>query len=168
MENRKATEYNELVGISKDGGLVILEEIFSYGENGLKGATGYIMETLTQDQIDLARSEEQLKEYWQDAVANNMTEASLDEWVEGMNENYNDENGYFYGDDPSFRELTNEIYSNLSDEDKAVVKEHIGEKGKDFVDFDCQSCGRCMLTDHKDYSVLLRPDLLEKIIAVEK
>lgn len=163
MNNREATTYNAIIGITKSHELVVLEDIFTYKGSSLRGATGYTMRILTQTEIDERNEPSELKEYWQQAVEAGTTEDSLEDWSEGVKgEMASDQ--YFPLDDTSFREQTKEIYNKLSDEDRTAIENVLGVLGTDFVDFDCQSCGSCIPTDLDDYEVLLRPDLLEKVI----
>lgn len=167
MQERKATTYLEIVGINKQGELVVLEDIFQYGDNGLKGATGFTMRPLTQEEIDERNEPSELKEYWQQAVEAGTTEDSLEDWTE-LAKSELGERQYFPFDDNSFRYDTDNAYSKLSDENKAIIDKEFGEIEKDFVDYDCVGCGRCLPTDHKDYRVLLRPDLHELIVKAEE
>lgn len=155
------TNYNQIIGVT-DEGIVVLERTFEHSKD-FKGACGYIISPLTQEEIEIGRDSENLKEYWKEAVAGGYTEDSFEDWVEQVNDEYNNEDGrqYFYMDDPSSREDMDKAYNSLTDEQKAQLDKVFGAKGKDFVDWDCRQSGRCIPTERKDYKLLLNPELLK-------
>lgn len=158
--------YNEIIGITKDHRVIILDHVFEY-DGGFKGATRFEMTTLTQEEIDerndLDNVREYVRDFWQDAVANGTTELGLDDFAEKEREELAD-GCLYYGDDPSFRREADEAFEKLTDEQKAQFNEIIGVKDKDFVDWESGCCGR-IGDDYKawEWAVLFRPDLLKVI-----
>lgn len=80
------TAYNEVIGYTPDGDVIILHDTFDHG-NGFRGATGSILELISQERYDQDTSdealEEQAEELWrQDAGSTNGTTKSLEEWAE--------------------------------------------------------------------------------------
>lgn len=128
---RTSKTYNEIVGITKDGKLFILEDIFEYvnedGSVGLHGATRYEMGVITKEDIgnrnDIDEVMFNYKDVWQDMVANNQTELGLKEWAEEQIEDLNPEL-YTLSDDPSFRQETQEAYDRLPDSYKGCCQRH--------------------------------------------
>lgn len=164
---RQATEYNEIIGIA-DGEIVVLEDTFKY-DSELQGATGFTVAQLTDEMIEEAKDPDNMVDLWQEAVRAGATTDGLKEWTDEVNAEYNlGERQYFGTDDTSEREEMDEIFAKLSKEDQAKVIKEFGEIGKDFRDWDVRSFGRCIPTDEKDYSLLLRPDLLEKVREAER
>lgn len=167
---QEKTPYNEIVGITKDHTVVILDYTFKYSD-GFKGATYIEIGCLTQGEIDrendLENIKEQCRDLWIQAVDADETELGLDDYTKQMLEEKPDD-CYFFGDDPSFRWETDKAYEKLTDEQRAAVEKVLGEKGKDFIDWHCGSCGR-IGDSYKnwDWEVLLRPDLLEEIAKYE-
>lgn len=159
---KEQTNYNEIVGVSKDGELVVLEYTFAYEDGELKGATGHTMGTLTEQMIEAQSETDQIKDYWQEAVSAGDTEDSLADWAEKVQSSLG-EGEYYFMDDPSFRDETDEAYNRLTEDQKSQLDQVFGKKGEDFVDYDVRACGRCLPTKAEDYTLLLRPDLLQTI-----
>lgn len=162
---RKATTYNKIIGLTKDRELIILNDIFSYGD-GFKGATYTKMRPLTQAEIDagLENEESYCKELWQDAVANGNYENSLADFTDEIREN-REEYGYFVGDEDSFREQTAKALAELDAETREKIEKTVG----DHVDWDCASCGRIGDDYQKwDWKLLVAPELLEEIKKAEE
>lgn len=160
---KEQNNHDEVLGITKDGELVVVEYTFKQG--GLQGATGWHMGTLTQDQIDAQSDLDYIKDsyghIWQEAVAAGGTELGLDDYVKELieAEEYNPDT-YYLGDDPSFRYETDEAVAKLSEADQKKIDEIMGVKGKDFVDWSVGGCGRCIPLDEAEYQVIFNPDLL--------
>lgn len=160
---RRQNNYNEVLGITTDNELVVVEYTFKDGE--MSGAVGWRMETLDQEQINLNNDPEQVEEeysfLWEEAVAQGETELGLTEYIQELidREEYNPDT-YFIGDDPSFRYETDKAVEKLPEADKAKLTELLGEKGKDFVDWTCGGCGRCIPLDESEYKVIFNKDLL--------
>ena len=80
------TNYDALVGYNADGDAVLLCYTFNYSD-GFKGATGAILELVSQEQYDEATTTEALEEYaeelWRaDAAQPNGTTLGLSDWAE--------------------------------------------------------------------------------------
>lgn len=161
---RKATTYNQIVGVLKTGDVFVLEDIFEYTA-GFKGATRYMMEPLTKQDIEDQNSPEYVRDYWEDAVSHRMTDLGLEEWTKEQVENIPD-GLYSLSDDPSFREETAQAYDELTEDQKAELDEAVG-KDKNFVDWVCISCGRCGKISEDGFAVIFRPDLLKAIQEAE-
>lgn len=163
--------YNEIIGITKDHRVVILDHIFEYSDK-FKGATRYEMRPLTQAEIDEANDVELASVYaedlWQIEVANGQTKLGLEEYTQDLIEQAQSDGLYFLGDDPSFRHDTDEAFDKLTDEQKKAFVKVLGEKGIDFMDWSSDCCGR-IGDDYKnwDWEILFRPDLLEEIAKYE-
>lgn len=160
------TSYNKIIGVTTDNELVILEYTFENSDN-FKGATGYRMSTITEGYIEEKKSFDYADEYlWKDSVSNGYTDLGFEEWWEELVEDA-EGSGYLYPyDDDSFRYETEELYDELSDEDRAKIEEVLGVKGEDYVTFESSSCGRCFEED-MEWAVLLEPELFEGIKRLE-
>ena len=80
------TIYDALIGYNAGGAAVLLCYTFDYGD-GFKGATGAILELVSQEQYDEATTAEALEEYaeelWRaDAAQPNGTTLGLSDWAE--------------------------------------------------------------------------------------
>lgn len=159
---RKATTIKKILGITTDNEIIMVEDLFEYSDD-FKGATGYRIGTLTQDQIDSQLEPEAVVDLWEDAVEGGYTTKTLTEWAKEMNEKAQEQGSHFYTDDPSFRQEMDDAYNELPADQKAGIKAVVGEKGKDFVDWDGLGCGRCVPTDPAAYKLILDPDLLQKV-----
>lgn len=78
MSDRKTTSYHKIVGITKKGNVVVLEETFEVSKS-FTGAVGYIMRELTQSEIDGANSLENYREDWRNDVSHGNTELGLED-----------------------------------------------------------------------------------------
>lgn len=166
--SRLTTKYNEVVGILEDGAIFVLEEAFKY-DDGFHGATHYTMYPMTQDDIDSRADEEEEQalcmDLWQQRVADGIETRGLEEFTDSVREELESDQ-YFIGDDPSFRGDMDEAVEKMTPEVRAKFEAEVGVKGKDFVDWDCSSCGR-IGKDELHFKTLLRPDLLEVIKEAE-
>ena len=85
MANNTRTFYGLPLGVNENYEVVILNYAFEY-ENGFKGCTGDIIRPIYTDEYEDRLSEESLvdtaKYCWKDQVSNDMTELSLEEWIE--------------------------------------------------------------------------------------
>lgn len=156
MKVRKQTEYWEIVGITEDNEIVMLDYIFKDKMHGkpFNGATGTIFVPVTQDDIDARNDFDQIKDdysyLWTEAVATGATEDSLDDYIQSLIDNAD---GYFFGHDTSYINKIPETF-----------------RKKYFPDaetFECIGGGRCF-GRHLKFKVILRPDLLKKINKVEE
>lgn len=168
MEKRET--YNKIVGLTKDNTLIILEDTFDYrprdGKGGLHGATKIEMRPLTDEKI--ASREEGEREYcreaWQHAVAQLDYEESLDEYVE-MCRRECATGELFIGDDPSFRDITEQALAELDAETREKIETLVGKHRT----WDCASCGRIGDDYQKwDWKLLVAPELLDTIKKAEE
>ena len=88
--SRKTMTYDEVIGYDSDGNAVILLYTFDHGD-GFKGATGAILELVSQEEYDYRTSDEALQEYaeelWrEDAGSPNGTTDSPEDWTEANRE----------------------------------------------------------------------------------
>lgn len=153
-------DYYEILGILKDGSLVMLDYIFidTLYDKPFCGATGTSFSPVSQEQIDERNNPENVKEeykyLWQESVKSGTTEDSLDDFIERL---INDPNtdGEFFGHDNSYVHKIPE----------AIKEKYFPEAAT----FECTGGGRMFDADMKasDFKVLLRPDLLKEIVKVE-
>lgn len=163
---RQSKEYNQIIGVLNTGEIVVLQQIFKYGV-GLSGANGYIMDKLTQTQIDAYVEDDELaKDYWK--VDRNNTELGFEDWLETMSEELGMAGLYYLGDDSSYRLEMDEAYNKLTVDQKKQLDEIFGVKGKDFVDYTCTRRGRCINFDEAEYKVILDEELLKEVQDVER
>ncbi len=148
---RTSNKINVIVGI-RDGAVYVLEETFQY-EDGMKGAVGYSMRPLTQEEIDSASDPQNLRDFWVEAVKADDTDLGLDEWVEDLECNMNSDQ-YYPFEDTSNRTEFKELLENSSARIKKKIQEVFGVEGKDYVDWSVCSCGRCFSADDEWYEVL--------------
>lgn len=119
MTESKRTEYNTVLGKTETGGIYVLSDTFRYSD-GFHGATGAVLEPVTQEQIDTALKQadktEWYEELWrQDAGATNGTELSLKDWVAQI-----PDDDYIESRFEEFNDLsTEEIAAALGDEPPA-------------------------------------------------
>lgn len=162
--NRKSVSV--LVGIANDDTLVFADGMFWYGET-FHGATGYNMSLMSPSQINRMRGDvddnELLYEAWKHAVQNNMTEDSLADYSEELQRTAIDEEGLlYYGDDPSFRFESNEIWNALTDEVRERVESVVGKRvdieddssSDEWCEFSVSSCGRSVPAKHEMQLIL--------------
>lgn len=160
------THYNKILGIKNDT-LVVLEYTFEDSDN-FKGAVGYIMNTLTQAEIDERKSFDYADKYmWKEAVQNDYTELGFEDWWQDLVDECEMSDELFPYDDNSFRYQTERLWEELSDEDRQKLEEVLGVMGEDFVTFDCAGGGRCITSEDDDWQVVLDEDLLNKCKELE-
>lgn len=167
-EHRIQEDYNEIVGVLKDGEVAVLEYTFQYTDRkNFKGATGYTMRPMLQQYIDEMNEDESLREFWEEATAGGYTDKSLKDWAAEVRAELKGTDDLFYMDDTSFRKTFQEAYDKLTEEQQIQFNRVFGEKGKDFVEYDNSHCGRCLSADPNDYALILNPDLLKTIAIYE-
>lgn len=151
---------NTIVGFTKEHSMRILESLFWY-RPGFHGATGRTMGPIEQDVIDDGNdvdTNEFIEECWKHAVENGETTSSLKEYAEQAVQEASDYGLLYPGDDPSFREDTEDAWDALPEEVKALAAKSMGVGRKveidsneaygetddyaNFVSFGCESCGR--------------------------
>lgn len=139
--DRKSKKYNAVVGTS-GGGVAVLGEVFEY--NNFRGATGYIMRPVYQDEIDEYNDIDWLMDYtrerWEMAVRAGDTDLGFREWCEMAVQDAQNEGLLYPWDDPSFRDEFDDAVENAP----AGVREKIKALGEGCVAWSCDSCGRCL------------------------
>ena len=182
MTYKTLNEHNEVLGITTDNRLIIIDYTFEYSKVGeecrkmppscFKGATKIEMRPLTQAEVDKGNDYENARDYcydlWKSDVANDNTTSSLDDYIEDFKNDLQDRNELFYGDDSSYREETLNAIEIMDDKDYEKLVEIVGVRGKDFVDWTCESCGR-IGQDYKkwEWKALFKPDLLKEVAEYE-
>ena len=82
---RTATTYNEILGRDEHGSVIVLDEVFDYGD-GFKGATGTRFEIVSREEVEEAIEPENFEayvyEHWQMEVAEGVTTSGLEGWIE--------------------------------------------------------------------------------------
>lgn len=150
---RTSNKINEIVGI-RNGAVYVLEETFQY-DDGMKGAVGYSMRPLTQEEIDSASDPQNLRDLWVEDVKSDYTDLGLDDWIEDLENNMDSDQCYPF-EDTSFRAEFKDLLENSSARIKRKIQETFGVEGEDYVDWSSSSCGRCFSVDDKWDEVLNR------------
>lgn len=149
------------VGI-KDGEVYIAEYFFDYGEN-FKGVTGWVMRPLTEAEIEAGNEPENYIEYyreiWKEAVRADQTEDGLEDFAE---EAARWDEGLYPGDDPSFRDETEDIVNALCEVDRDEISNYCG----DYQTWQYSGCGRVFSRD-MEFDYVFDIDLLDKIRETE-
>ena len=140
------TNYNELIGYNTDGDAVILLYTFDYGD-GFHGATGAILELVSQEVYDERTNDEALQDYaeelWRaDAAQPNGTTDSLQDWTEA--------NRY-----DLLETIFDDSYSGIVPDGEHVAT-------------NCIACGRIFPGALDDIEIWVRPDLADVIYEAEK
>lgn len=83
--NRTAVTYNEILGRTEHGAVIVLDNTFSYNDGGLRGAVGTSFEIVSASEVQsrLAGFEDYADELWREAVREEETTDGLTEWIEG-------------------------------------------------------------------------------------
>jgi hypothetical protein len=91
---RKQVNYGEVVGVTPDGEVYILDYVFDHG-NGHVGAVGSILRPVTQNEYDEATGidglVERFEDVWRMMVADGNTDSSLEEWAQSVHRYDGDE-----------------------------------------------------------------------------
>ena len=146
---RNQIDYNETIGYDSDGNAVVLNYTFDdriWDDKPFKGAKGAIIELVSQERYDDAMSTDAQEEYWeevwrQEAGMTNGTTLGLTEWIANLGQGDND--GVF---DSGYSECV---------------------PAGDHVATNCIGCGRIFPDALDDLVIVLRPDLVEIIRAIE-
>ena len=141
---RESTTYNSIVGV-KDGEIFVLEETFKHSDT-FKGAVGYSMRPLTQDDIDSGNDPEAVRDLWVDAVIGGHTDLGLEDYAEDM-QRWCD--GYYPCDDGSHRYQFNNLIDELPKKIQNKLKKIFGVRGEDYIDWQVSSGGRCFNSNDK-------------------
>lgn len=139
-------EYNrfEILGIANDE-LICLESITNVRCCGEKSGQIHIitMRPLSEETIENQKSEENLKEFWVEAVQADQTERSLSDWVEEVCYDAECSDQYFPFDDTSYRSETNYALEQLSNPERKKIMDYFEKYCEDqyetFKDFEVSS-----------------------------
>ena len=186
-----------ILGILEDDTVLFIHDLFEYSDN-FKGATGSVHEAITDEYVETQRDPDTnwdyFKELWQDAVAHDRTEDSLDDYIEEITQPYNYD-GLFPTDDPSFRWQFDDAFKKLNveqqqeilkafsvytreecvsmndaflpplpDEDD-IFEEVVCEDDYMTIYNNCVSCGRCVCSEK--LKVVFDRDLLDLVASYE-
>lgn len=114
-----------ILGILEDDTVLFIHDLFEYSDN-FKGATGSVHEAITDEYVEMQKDPDThwdyFKELWQDAVAHDRTEESLDDYIEEITAPYNYD-GLFPTDDPSFRWQFDDAFKKLNIEQQQEILE---------------------------------------------
>lgn len=140
------TTYNELIGYDRDGNAVILLYTFDHG-SGVQGATGAILELVSQGEYDERTCDEALQDYaeelWRaDAAEPNGTTQSPEEWTEDSR-------------DGLLEMMFDDSYSVLVPDG-------------DYVTTNCIGVGRIFPSELDDIATWVHPDLADVIRDAER
>ena len=155
MMNRKQTIYNKLVGrIGNE--YYFCDYIFRH-DRDFKGATATILRPVLEDEYNERMdpinkdTQDYFGELWRDAVANERTELSLEEWAEWVL-NTDGPDAVFDLDDECLWDALREAVPEFTEEDYPV--------------FECISGGRCFSPD-MEWDEIYDNKLWQKIKKVE-
>lgn len=153
---RKRDWIMKLVGKDTDGSFVFCESIFEY-EDGLKGAAGFTLRPITEEEYERRTDPEDpdtldyFEEFWCDAVRAGWTRESLEEYTKRVlakdGDNIVFDLSYFW-----------DVENQLRD---------IGYSEEDYPIFECIGSGRCFDKDSK-YEVVYDSELLDRIRKIEE
>lgn len=140
------TNYNALIGYNTDGDAVILLDTFDHG-GGFHGATGAILELVSQEEYDYQTSGEALQEYaeelWRDDAGQRYgTTYRLQDWTEANRDNL-------------LEIVFDDSYSDLVPEGEHVAT-------------NCVAGGRIFPGALNDIVTWMRPDLADVIREAER
>ena len=157
---------NKLLGLSIDNELVFVERVFQHTKD-FSGAVGFVMRPLYQSEVNANKNVDlqDNRDLWVQAVLNNDTDDSLEDYIKEISSECD---GYFFGDDPSYRIEAQQILATTPTNICKFIGKHFHVKNDVFVDWMCQSCGRCISTDEKDYTMIFDFDLFELVCKYEK
>lgn len=172
MSDKKTTPYHKIVGITKKGNVVVLEETFEVSKS-FTGAIGYIMRELTKVMIDEANSLANYREDWQNDVFYGNTELGLEDWIEDEKRQDEEMGRLCRGDDPTHRDEFKELVATLPKTQQQQIE---ALKSKDFVDWQCTDCGRIFNNDGKpdtldaddELEVIFDPTLIDVVKEAEQ
>lgn len=155
-QNYKKEIYNEVVGISL-GEVIICNYIFKNNPT-YNGATGSILLPVTQEQIDYRNDPEVIAEQydylWREAVANNRTTESLEDFIQELLDDLQYSDEYYVGHDYSDCWIA---------EGCNKTKNYF----PDAVTFECTGCGRIFSSGDIEFDEVFNQELLDKIIKAE-
>jgi len=151
---RQATTYNKLVA-RRDNEFLFCDDIFDYGDNGLKGATGTVLRPVPKDEYEERTSEQGLVDYlgelWQGTVQAGDTKMGKAEWCQYVYDSDGDDVLYDFSG------------SNLWEQLRAI-----GYSEDEYPVIECIGGGRCFSSDDTSYDEVYDDALLEKIRGIEQ
>lgn len=136
------TEFFKILGV-KDDEIVMLSEINDFTGCGEKSGQihAVTMRVVTQETIDYSWSEENLEDYWKEAVNAGRTYEGLSDWVESLKSEYDIELPFF--DDSSFRYETENALNELPKYSKktimGILEKSCEEIGETYANIECSS-----------------------------
>lgn len=186
---RQEEKIYKLVGINKDGEIVMCDDIFKYSD-GFKGACGTIFEILTKEKAEeinrLVREDGEYgyEDLWRECVRGEGTTDGLFEWLEKVVDEELADGKDFVGQDTSYFEYLKpelkKLFDSMSEEKLQEMIDFINnnnmrnddvyfESIDDFKQnavFSCVGGGRCFSKD-EELPIVFDNELLEKIRIAE-
>lgn len=186
---RQEEKIYKLVGLNKDGEIVMCEEIFKYSD-GLKGACGSIFEVLTKEKAEeinrLVREDGYYgyEDLWRECVQAGETIDGLTEWLESVVDEELANGKDFVGQDTSsfdyLKQGLKRLYESMPEEKLQEMIDFINENNyrnddvhfesiddfKQNAVFSCVGCGRCF-SKNVELPIVFDNELLEKIRIAE-
>lgn len=186
---RQEEKIYKLVGLNKDGEIVMCDEIFEHSD-GFKGACGTIFEILTKEKAEeinrLVRenAEYGYEDLWRECVHGGHTISGLTEWLENVVDEELADGKDFVGQDTSYfvylKQELRRLYDSIPEEKLQEMVDFINENNyrngdvyfesiddfKQNAVFSCVGGGRCFSKDEK-LPIVFDNELLEKIRIAE-
>lgn len=186
---RQEEKIYKLVGLNKDGEIVMCEEIFKYSD-GFKGACGSIFEILTKEKAETINR--LIREYgdygyedlWRECVQAGETIDGLTEWLKSVVDEELESGKDFVGQDTSslnyLEQELERLYESIPEEKLQEMIDFINENNyrnndvcfesiddfKQNAIFSCVGGGRCFSKD-EELPIVFDNELLEKIRIAE-
>lgn len=184
MERQEEKIY-KLVGLNKDGEIVMCDDIFKYSD-GFKGACGSIFEILNKSKAEninrLVREDGDYgyEDLWRECVYARETRDGLTEWLESVVDEELESGKDFVGQDTSslnyLEQELERLYKSMPEEKLQEMIDFINENNyrnndvyfksiddfKQNAIFSCVGGGRCFSKDTK-LPIVFDNELLEKI-----
>ena len=185
----KKKKIYKLVGLNKDGEIVMCDDIFKYSD-GFKGACGSIFEILTKEKAEkinrLVREDGDYgyEDLWRECVHAGDTTDGLTEWLESVVDEELAGGKDFVGQDTSYfnylKQELKRLYESMPEEKLQEMIDFINENNyrnddvyfesiddfKQNAVFSCVGGGRCFSKD-EELPIVFDNELLEKIRIAE-
>ena len=186
---RQAEKIYKLVGLNKNGEIVMCDDIFKYSD-GFKGACGSIFEILNKSKAEeinrlVAQGDYGYDDLWRECVQAGNTTEGLTEWLENLvyDEVTIGDNDFVGQDKSYFCQLKQELkrlYESMPEEKLQEMIDFINENNyrnddvyfesiddfKQNAVFSCVGGGRCFSKD-EELPMVFDNELLEKIRIAE-
>ena len=186
---RQEEKIYKLVGINKDGEIVMCDDIFKYSD-GFKGACGSIFEILTKEKAEkinrLVREDGDYgyEDLWRECVHAGNTTDGLTEWLESVVDEELANGKDFVGQDTSYfnylKQELKRLYESMPEEKLQKMIDFINKNNyrnddvyfesiddfKQNAVFSCVGGGRCFSKD-EELPIVFDNELLEKIRIAE-